>query len=131
MEGSVPLGYINQDKKLIIVPDEAETVRWISRTYLEVGPIGLLIQKMDKEGVKTKRREWDDGQVIGGGRLGSGSLGYFLGNRCYVGEISHRGQIHAGDHEPIVERELFEAVQAHLKSGAVDRKLKHAGRIRT
>jgi site-specific DNA recombinase len=30
MGGGVPLGYINRDKKLIIVPQEAETVRWIS-----------------------------------------------------------------------------------------------------
>jgi hypothetical protein len=44
-----------------------------------------------------------------------------------VGEIAHKGQIHAGDHEPIVERELFDAVQAKLESGAVDRRLKHAG----
>jgi hypothetical protein len=35
--------------------------------------------------------------------------------------------IHAGDHQPIIERELFEAVYAQLKSGAVDRKLKHVG----
>src|SRR3982074_1279727 len=40
MGGGVPLGYINRDKKLIIVPDEAETVRWIFRTYLEAGSIG-------------------------------------------------------------------------------------------
>jgi site-specific DNA recombinase len=43
MGGSVPLGFINQDKKLIIVPDEAETVRWIFQKYLEVGAIGPLL----------------------------------------------------------------------------------------
>ena len=37
MGGSVPLGYINQDKKLVIVPDEAKTVRWIFQKYLELG----------------------------------------------------------------------------------------------
>jgi site-specific DNA recombinase len=127
MGGGVPLGYINRDKKLIIVPDEAETVRWIFRTYLEVGSIGLLLQKMEAEQVRSKRRGAGDGRGPGGCRFGPGSLGYLLRNRCYVGEISHKGQIHAGDHEPIVERELFDAVQAHLESGAVDRRLKHAG----
>src|SRR5471030_3451509 len=127
MGGGVPLGYINRDKKLIIVPDEAETVRWIFRTYLEVGSIGRLLQKMEVEQVRSKRREAADGRGAGGCRFGPGSLGYLLRNRCYVAEIAHKGQIHAGDHEPIVERGLFDAVQAHLASGAVDRKLKHAG----
>ena len=127
MGGGVPLGYINRDKKLIIVSEEAETVRWIFRTYLEVGSIGFLLQKMDKEQVRSKRREPGDGRGPGGSRFGPGSLGYLLRNRCYVGEISHKGQIHVGDHEPILERELFDAVQAQLASGAVDRKLKHAG----
>jgi site-specific DNA recombinase len=127
MGGGVPLGYINRDKKLIIVPDEAETVRWIFRTYMEAGSIGRLLQKMDEKNIRSKRRELGDGRGVGGCRFGPGSLGYLLRNRCYVGEISHKGQIHAGDHKPIIERELFEAVQAQLASGAVDRRLKHAG----
>ena len=127
MGGGVPLGYINRDKKLIIVPEEAETVRWIFRTYLEAGSIGRLLQRMEVEQVRSKRREPGDGRGPGGCRFGPGSLGYLLRNRCYVGEIAHKGQIHAGDHEPIVDRELFDAVQAQLQSGAVDRKLKHAG----
>lgn len=127
MGGNIPLGYINQSKKLVIVPEEAETVRWIFRTYLELGSIGLLLQKMDQEAVRTKRRIWEDGRVTGGSRFEPGSLGYLLKNRCYVGEISHKGQIHAGDHQAILDRGLFEAVQAQLAAGAVDRRLKLAG----
>ncbi|MES2294322.1 MAG: recombinase family protein [Pseudomonadota bacterium] len=129
MGGGVPLGYINRDKKLIIVPQEAETVRWLFRTYLEVGSIGRLLQKMDEQGIRSKCRELGDGRGVGGCRFGPGSLGYLLRNRGYVGEIAHKGQIHAGEHQPIIERELFDAVQAQLKSGAVDRKLKHAGTL--
>ena len=33
MGGSPPFGYINRDKKLMIVPEEAETVRWIFQRY--------------------------------------------------------------------------------------------------
>src|SRR5580658_9738164 len=39
MGGNVPLGYTNQDKKLVIVPAEAETVREIFLGYLELGSI--------------------------------------------------------------------------------------------
>ena len=104
-------------------------MRWIFRTYIEVGSIGRPLQKMDAENIRSKRREPGDGRGAGGCRFGPGSLGYLLRNRCYVGEISHKGQIHAGDHEPILERELFDAAQAQLASGAVDRKLKHAGTL--
>ena len=124
MGGNLPLGYVNQDKKLVIVPDEAETVRWIFRSYLELGSIVALLQKFDRDGIRTKRRILPDGRVMGGCRFGPGSLGYLLRNRCYVGEIAHKGQIHPADHEPIVDRELFEAVQAQLKAGAISRSLK-------
>jgi len=41
-------------------------------------------------------------------------VAHILKNRIYVGEIVHKGKAHAGDHEAIVERRLFEAVQARL-----------------
>jgi len=53
-----------------------------------------------------------------------GALAYLLKNRCYVGEISHKGQIHVADHEAIVAREIFEAVQSSLAANAIARKAK-------
>ena len=100
MGGSVPLGYINQDKKLVIVPEEAETVRWIFQKYLELGAIGPLLQELDRVGLKTKPRRYTDGRVVGGGRFGKGGLNHLLKNRCYIGELVHRGEIHAADHAP-------------------------------
>lgn len=41
-----------------------------------------------------------------------------------MGEISHKGQIHAGDHDPIITRETFEAVQAAFAANTVARKAK-------
>src|ERR1700727_2786730 len=64
MGGSVPLGYINQDKKLVIVPDEAETVRKIFQKYLELGAIGPLLQGRDRVGPKTKPRRGTNGRMV-------------------------------------------------------------------
>ena len=122
MGGSVPLGYINQDKKLVIVPDEAETVRWIFQKYLELGAIGPLLQELDRVGLKTKPRRYADGRVVGGGRFGKGGLNHLLKNRCYIGELVHRGEIHAADHAPILDNGLFEAVQAKLAANNVEKK---------
>jgi site-specific DNA recombinase len=39
---------------------------------------------------------------------------YLLHNRCYIGEVVHRGQVYPGEHQAILERDLFEAVQRRL-----------------
>jgi hypothetical protein len=49
-----------------------------------------------------------------------------LKNRFYVGEIAYRGEIHKGEHAPILDRDLFDAVQVRLAEGAVKRKLTRA-----
>src|SRR6202167_3212393 len=52
MGGNIPLGYINRDKKLVVVPEEAEQVRWMFRSYLELGSIGLLLEEMTRLGIR-------------------------------------------------------------------------------
>jgi hypothetical protein len=39
-----------------------------------------------------------------------------LKNRTYVGEVSHHGEHHPGEHPAIVEADLFEAVQERLQA---------------
>jgi len=52
--GPVPLGYRCIDKKLVVLPQEAETVRAIFTQYLELGSMGALIEDLDRRGIKTK-----------------------------------------------------------------------------
>ena len=42
-----------------------------------------------------------------------------LKNRFYIGEITYRGEMHRGEHEPILSRDLFDAVQAQRAANAV------------
>ena len=44
---------------------------------------------------------------------------YLLKNRTYVGEINHRGKIYAGEHEPLLDRPVFDAVQTKLDCNRV------------
>src|SRR5205807_8704390 len=46
MGGLTPLGYATQDRKLVAVPEEAETVRLIFRRYEELGSVRLLIAEL-------------------------------------------------------------------------------------
>jgi len=122
--GSVPLGYRSVDKKLVVVPDEAETVRLIFRRYLEVGSIRALIEDLDRKGIRTRQRPQSDGSTRGGIRFGVGPLAYLLRNRFVIGEVVYRGAVHRGEHEPIVDRPLFDAVQEKLAASATARELR-------
>src|SRR5450755_4561158 len=125
--GPVSLGYRCIDKKLVVVPDEAETVRAIFTRYLELGSMGALIEDLDRRGIRTKANGLTNGSVRGGIRFGVGSLAHLLKNRFYIGEVVYRGAIHHGEHEPILEGELFEAVQAKLAANTVTRQVRLKG----
>jgi DNA invertase Pin-like site-specific DNA recombinase len=112
--GMVPLGYVTRDKKLFVAEDEAERVRTIFQRYLDLGSIGLLLADLRERGIVTKVRQLSDGRTIGGIAFTRGSLAYLLRNRFYLGEVVFRGQICPGEHPPILDRDLFEAVQRRL-----------------
>src|SRR5262244_2822112 len=66
----------------------------------------------------AKPRRLSTGRTIGGGRFGVGALAHLLKNRFYISEVVYRGEVHRGEHEPIVDYTLFEAVQAKLAAQA-------------
>src|SRR6202795_185807 len=110
----VPLGYVSRDKKLFIEEEEAERVRTIFQRYLELGSIGLLLADLREGGIVTRRRHLSDGRTLGGIPFTRGPLAYLLRNRFYIGEVVFRGEIYPAEHPPILDRDLFEAVQRRL-----------------
>lgn len=119
MGGNAPLGYRSINKKLEIVPEEADLVRKIFSDYLRLGSLGALATSLEAEGVRPPSRSGAKTGDNNPRRFGPGQLAYLLKNRIYVGEIVHRGEAHAGHHEPILDRDLFEAAQAALAAGVV------------
>jgi len=106
------------------VPDEAEKVRWLFQVYLELGSMGRPLEEMSQQGIRTKVLILANGKSRGGVPYGKGALAYLLKNGCHVGEILHKGQIHPGEHEVIIERATFDAVQASLASNIVVRTIR-------
>ena len=51
-----------------------------------------------------------------------GHLYTILHNRLYRGEIHHKGQIYAGDHEPIIDQASWDKAQSRLASNAAVRR---------
>src|SRR5919204_379778 len=85
---------------------------------LELGFVRALAQDLDRRGIRSKPRRLSNGRTIGGGRFGVGALAYLLKNRFYIGELVYRGEVHHGEHEPILDSALFAAVGAKLAAPA-------------
>ena len=111
MGGTVSLGYRVENRRLWIVPEEAAIVKMIFERYLALGSSIKLLAELRAKGITTKPRVLSDGRTTGGIPFTQGPLTYFLRNRIYIGEIVHKDQSYPGEHEPILDRELFEAVQ--------------------
>lgn len=112
--GTVPLGYELKDGKLTIVETEAEVVRTIFRRYLELGSVNRLVSDLRMRNARSKVRKLSNGQSRGGVPFTQGPLFYMLRNRFYIGEVRFRDEICPGPQPALMDRELFEAVQARL-----------------
>ena len=121
MGGYPPLGYDVKDRKLVVNETEAETVRYIFRRYQELGSVRLLKEHLDQACIVSKRRTAPDGRLYGGKPLARGALYHMLQNCLYRGEIVHKTQAYPGEHEPIMDEDLWREVQKTLAANRVDR----------
>jgi len=112
--GMVPLGYDTKARKISVNEPEADLVRTIFQRYLKLGSINLLVADLRKSGLVTKARTLRTGGTVGGIPFGRGMLAHILRNRFYVGEVVFKGEVLAGEQPAIVDRTLFDAVQAKL-----------------
>jgi site-specific DNA recombinase len=123
MGGNVPLGYDVKDRKLIVNEAEASTVRVIFRRYAELGSVSLLRAELDRLGIVSKRREGAGGRLAGGQHFSRGALYLMLQNRIYRGDIVHQGTAYPGQHEAILDPELWQIVQDKLAANRQERAL--------
>jgi site-specific DNA recombinase len=114
MGGSIPLGYDLRDHKLHINENEAERVREVYRHYLRLGCVSALKEYLDHSPICSKQRTHGKGRLIGGGRFSRGALYHILRNHLYVGELRHDGKVYKGQHEAIIEREIWLQAQEQL-----------------
>lgn len=117
--GTVPLGYEAKDKKLVIHPKEAETVRIIFKQYLALKSFGQLVQDLDRRGIVTKRRDTKVPKYRGGIPFTYGPLAHILKNRVYLGEVHHGAKWYPAEHKPILDQKIFDQVQALLAENRV------------
>ena len=121
MGGNLSLGYDVFDRKLVINEQEAQTVRHIFQRYVELGSVRLLKEDLNRHGIVSKKRESASGNLKGAKTFSRGALYLMLQNRLYRGQISHKGDTFPGQHDPIIEAELWDSVQDRLAANRNDR----------
>jgi site-specific DNA recombinase len=121
MGGLPSLGYDVQNRKLVVNDKEALTVVHVFRRYVELRSVRVLQVELDAAGIRSKRRILADGNPFGGQKLSRGALYLMLQNRIYRGEITHKGNAYPGEHRPIIDKVLWDQVQAILAENRVDR----------
>ena len=102
--GMAPLGYDTKDRKITINETEAERVRTIFNSYLQLGSLNLLLADLRKRGIVTKVRTLKSGDRVGGISFTRGSLAQLLRNRFYIGEVTFKGEILKGEQAAILEK---------------------------
>ena len=121
MGGNLPLGYDapQEGTRILKVNElEAERVRLIFAKYLELDSVNKLRDWLVSEGITPKRWVSAKGREIGAASFSRGALFHLLRNPIYRGMIRHKGLIHEGGHEAIVDAKTFERVQVRLDHGA-------------
>ena len=124
MGGTVPFGYRVENRKLVIDEPAAAEVRRLFARYLELGSVPALAAELNALADATSlgptllHGDTGQGRSKPAGKIGRGKLYYMLSNPIYVGRIRHGGAIYRGEHRPIIEEDVFNAVQERLAAQA-------------
>lgn len=122
MGGVPPAGYEVEDRKLIVNSAEAEKVKYIFKTYLELKSVNLLKEDIDRKNILTTERVFESGKTLGGKFYAKGSLYKMLQNKIYIGEIVHKDKSYPGEHDAIIDINTFSKVQEVIAESRVKQK---------
>jgi site-specific DNA recombinase len=113
--GTPVLGYDAVATKLVVNELEAQRVREIFELYLESMSLLDTARELNGRGWRTKRWTTKKGKTVGGQVFQKNNLYKLLTNVIYVGKTRYKDEIHAGQHEAIVDADLFRKVQVALR----------------
>jgi site-specific DNA recombinase len=105
MGGWAPLGYEVRERKLAVNEVDAKLVRSIFQRFLKTGSTTTLARELIRENVRNKY----------GKLIDKGILYKMLSNPVYVGVAMHKGSSYPGEHIGIIDRKLWDNVQARFQ----------------
>jgi site-specific DNA recombinase len=103
--GWAPLGYEVKERKLVVNEADARLVRSIFQRFLKTGSATMLARELIAENVRNKY----------GKLVAKGILYKMLNNPVYIGVAVHKGVSYPGEHAGIIDRKIWDRVQARLR----------------
>src|SRR6185437_1328637 len=107
-------GYDVVDKRLVVNEAGAATVRRVFALYLDEGTVPALIDRLKREDIRTTARYSAKGKHHGNRHFTRGHLYKLLTSPIYIGRVPHKTTSHDGQHERIIDKATWDAVQAQL-----------------
>lgn len=106
--GCVPYGYKVENKKLVIVHKEIETVKRVFQRFIEVQSPKIIATELNDDRIKTHNN----------GLWNQGHIQRMLRNHTYIGEVNYNGHVCKGEHDGFLDNEVWTRVQQILESNS-------------
>jgi len=100
--------------KLVVNRKEARRVQAIFALYLQHRSLDAVLTEVQARQWTTKRWHTREGKEHLGRPFTKTSLERLLRNVLYLGQVSHQGEVYAGEQEAIVEQDVWERAQERL-----------------
>jgi len=118
--GVPPLGYNAKEGVLTINVDEAAVVEQCFQLYLKASGLIETVNKLNKKGLRTKHFVSAKGRVYASKPWIAKQLHRVLTQPIYYGMVHHKGELFEGQHEPIIDAEIWKKTQQKLREQQPD-----------
>lgn len=108
------MGYDVVDRHLVVNETDAVTIMRIFSLYLEEKAVPALLDRLEREEIRTAARYSAKGNHYGNRSFTRGHLYKLLSNPIYVGRVPHKSTSHRGQHAAIIDKSTWDAVQLQL-----------------
>lgn len=109
--GMPPFGYRVENDTLIVDEHEASIVRFIFDEFIKTERYNAVQNAIDKNGFVSSIKHLRKGGKRGGTPVSSSVVYAVLRNPIYIGEIRGHDGNHAGHHEALIPRDVWEKAQ--------------------
>jgi len=119
--GGLPiLGYDvdREQKKLLVNKTEVPMVQYIFRRFTQLGSVKQLAKELNEKGHRTKAWITKLGTKQGDQLWNIANVYRLIENRTYIGEVTHKENIYPGEHQAIIDRDVWDQVQSILHSNS-------------
>src|SRR5882724_9104285 len=100
--------------RLVVNPEEASRVQAVFGLYLQHRSLNVVLAELQARQWTTKRWKTRDGKEHLGRSFTKPTLVRLLRNVIYLGQVSHRSEVYAGEQSAIVEKSVWEGVNQWL-----------------